>query len=318
MKQIIALSTLLLITPLAINTRDDNNCYYSLRVKKAACVNNAIICGDLCAPGCNTIQNILFPIPSDPGALTGVFTGVTGLTGLTGNQGALGAQGLAGATGNTGPIGSTGFTGATGPRGVTGVTGFTGQTGPAAATGTNAVSFSANQMSIWDLYFGGGVLNPIGAAENAPLAGFLNVTGFNISYISLVPSDQQQPIVPVMLKIPENMDVTQPVTVGMTFINQASLGVFKVAVHWAAFATATQPFTFNVVNFVNTDDIIIQPPIPNAGTTAENVSVTFTLTNAVPGNYLVLGFVRITPTLTESQVVTNLVGVSFKYARVQI
>ncbi|MFZ5954784.1 MAG: hypothetical protein ACOYT8_06860 [Candidatus Dependentiae bacterium] len=256
-------------------------------------------------------------IPFDPIFLTGIFTGTTGFTGPTGNNGAIGAQGETGNTGNTGPTGPQGETGNAGPQGPTGFTGFTGPTGPSAATGTNAISFSANQMSIWDGQFDNEVENPLTPGN---FVGVTSVTGFNISSIFLPPSDESNALAALMLKIPENMDVTQPVTLGLTFINSAALGSFKLGIQWAAFSTAAQPFIFPLFHATTTNDITIAPPIPNAGLTLETTSVTFTLTDAVPGNYLVLGFIRIPTSVpsNEAQVIVNLIGVNFKYARVQV
>lgn len=299
--------------PVLVNA-NHNKCYQSLKVKKAACVENAIICGNLCVKGCNSIGSI--DVPIDPATLITFFTGITGPTGNTGPGSQTGPIGLAGNTGETGPNGPQGFTGSTGAQGITGLTGFTGATGPNAATGTNFVSFSANQMSIWN-ELSDQVENPLSPGT---FVSVLNVTGFNISSIVLPRSDESFALTPVILKIPENMDVTQPVTLGLAFLLNATIGSFKVGIQWATYSTISQPFIFPQFQATTTEDIVAPVPIPNPGIGLVTTSVTFNLTNAVPGNYLVLGFIRIPTNDPTNEIlsVVNLIGVNFRYARIQV
>ncbi|MFZ5954779.1 MAG: collagen-like triple helix repeat-containing protein [Candidatus Dependentiae bacterium] len=237
----------------------------------------------------------------------------TGATGPTGFTGAEGNQGITGNTGNTGPQGARGFTGDRGIQGNTGFTGFTGFTGPDAESGgTDVLNFIPGQTTRYDSP------NQINGPNDAiTVAPFIPIVSQRILCWRMVEgfSDFGSQAVVLTFKIPEFLDVNQPITLQFPLIFSPALnpGNVRFIVQLGSFNDGA--IINDTVNEYQTEDVNLP-----ASSRIETTLITITVNQPVPltpGKLAILTVKRIEPLVSPSFSATVLLtSPSIKYSKV--
>lgn len=215
-------------------------------------------------------------------------TGSTGQIGSTGNTGPTGTTGSTGFTGNTGSTGFTGRTGATGFTGFTGTTGSTGATGPTGPTGSSrdSMTFTAEDMVIKN--------------STTPTVKFINMYGSSDKSSIAISGwifDQKYPSenpVSLLFVAPQNLDITQPVSLRIYVATSQAFGSGKTAaLQVQADYAEESEVGFSFAETVTSKSFVVQEPSLSTNIFVIPVDVSLTPSFIIPSGYCFFVFQRV-------------------------